>query len=122
MAYYKSRKQKAIHKARQQIHFDNRLQERFCISMNREKTRPILNYLLDTRHEGICTNNFYGNRYWFYVKIEGTWLWVLVDYCTERLVTGISEVPRGLTEEETTKAIHFGTSPKRPWNSWKKAK
>jgi hypothetical protein len=116
MPHYKNAKAKKVHKVNQQLHFNKRAEERLGVHVNRKALTTLLNYLLSSTQDGICANSYYANRYWFYIKLEGTWAWVLLDHCTQRLITIITEVPRGLTEEEIRKAIHFGTGNKRPWN------
>jgi hypothetical protein len=82
------------HKIAQQKHAANRASERLGITFNHDKQKELIHQIKD----GIISSGFktHAHRIWYFAIIEDRKCWFLYDKKTNRIVTFLDEVPRGI--------------------------
>lgn len=100
------------HRASMQKHFNTRAAERLGLRVNRHDVREYIDYLMAYKSQGIFAG---WSRYWYYIRFQGVWSWVLLDREAKRLVTIITEPPRYQDEASIARAKAWGEGEKRPW-------
>ncbi|MDD5358231.1 MAG: hypothetical protein PHX80_03740 [Candidatus Nanoarchaeia archaeon] len=82
------------HKINQQLHADKRAKERLDIDFNHSMAKSIIHQIKNgTISAGFKTGK---NRIWYFTIIEDKKCWLLYDKKTNRIVTFLDDVPRGI--------------------------